>query len=88
MNDSVVFFPESDMNPFARDLADEYIELCRSGDNPPAEEFLAQNPAFEEELRPVVEGAALFSELVRRFKVEHPGLGVLDLLAPRSRPLS
>ena len=48
-------------------LADEYISLAQAGRNPDPEEFLARNPGLEQELRPVVEGAAMLSAVMRRY---------------------
>ena len=48
-------------------LADEYIVLAQAGRNPDPEEFLARNPRLEQELRPVVEGAARLSAEIRRY---------------------
>ena len=77
---------ESEMSEQEIHLADEFIELARAGNNPGVEEFLSRHPQYEENLRPVVEGAALFSAEVRRFKRQYPGLKLAQLLGVPMNP--
>ena len=61
-------------------LADEFLELARAGARPDPEQYLSKLPASEARLRPILEGAALFSGEVERFKREHPGTSIFEWL--------
>jgi hypothetical protein len=64
-------------------LADEFMELERAGKHPSVEEFLSRMPEAADRLRPVLEGAEQFGALVRKFKEQNPGKGLLYLLCQR-----
>ena len=64
-------------------LAEEFLELARAGARPDPEQYLSRLPGSRARLRPILEGAALFSAEVERFKREHPGVSILEWLCRR-----
>lgn len=66
MADTVV----EDGGPCVAELAvmDEFLDLLAAGNAPEVEEFLKAHPTYAESLRPVLEGAVLVHDSVRRLR--------------------